>query len=183
MSENNNKKMLSKKKKKIIIAITAVTAVIAAFAVIVAANYTFFSTRVIYALMPKSTIAETDSGSVEYHIRLKDSYDSKEVENNPMLAFEYYTYDENGEKIYLDSDASYSADGMDTPVFYLFGFRLIEKIGPMKSTATTVLWVLAAAAVVVMIVVWYILWARKEDAQKAEKYKNQNLNKKKQKRK
>lgn len=175
------KKKISKKGKILISVAVALIAVVIAGTVIFLTNQTYFSTRITYALMPKSLVAETKAGDVEFFVRLNDEYDDKEQSSTPLQAFEYYYYDKDGKEIDLGPDGYYDDDGEQLSMSLIFSYKAGEKLAAVKSVLKTIGWVLAAVVFVGLIVIWFFVWSKKQDMEKEQKYGNKNSSTKKRK--
>lgn len=179
--KKKKKIVLSKTQKKVIIAFAVIIAVVLTGVLIFKTNQTYFTTKMMYAFMPQSYVAELDEGDIEFFVEYNKDYSPKKYNNEIVKAFQYYYYDENGERIDLGIDGGYDDDGdgekspLSVPFMYLMG----QRIGEFKSVMKKVLLAAAAVIVVVLIVVWFIVWSKNEDKQKHEKYGDKNNHKKK----
>lgn len=163
---------LSKKQRNAIIAFAVIVAVAITSLIVFKTNQIYFTTKIMYAFMPQSYVAELEEGNIEFFVEYNKGYSAKESNNDPMQAFRYYYFDENGERVDLGIDGGYDEDGTGEkkPLSVPFMFLMGQRIGTFKAIMTKVMLVLAAVIVVVLIVVWFIVWSKNEDKQKLEKY-------------
>lgn len=180
---NKKKISLNKTQRNIIITFAVIIAVAITGFVVFKTNQTYFTTKLMYAFMPQSYVAELDEGNIEFFVEYNKDYSPKKYNNEIVKAFQYYYYDENGEKVDLGIDGGYDddGDGEKSPLSVPFIFLMGQRISTFKSIMTKVLLVLAAVIVVALIFVWFIVWSRNEDKQKLEKYGNKNNKNKKKK--
>lgn len=175
------KKKISKKGKILIAVAVLLLAVVITSVVVISTNQTYFSTRITYALMPKSLVAETKAGDVEFFVRLNDDYDANAQSSTPLQAFEYYYYDKDGKEIDLGPDGYYDDEGEQLSMSLIFSYKAGEKLATLKSVLSKVGWVLATVVFVGLIVIWFFVWSKKQDMEKEQKYGNKNNSAKKKK--
>lgn len=163
---------LSKKQRNIIITFAVIIAVAITGLIVFKTNQIYFTTKLMYAFMPQSYVAELDDGNIEFFVEYNKDYSAKESGNDPLQAFSYYYFDENGERVDLGVDGGYDEEGNGekSPLSVPFMFLMGQRIGTFKSIATKVMLALAAVVIVALIVVWFIVWSKNEDKQKLEKY-------------
>lgn len=170
--KENKKINLSKKQRNIIITFAVIIAVAITGLIVFKANQIYFTTKLMYAFMPQSYVAECEDGNIEFFVEYNKDYNVKESNNDPLQAFSYYYFDKNGERIDLGIDGGYDfyGTGDKGPLSVAFMYLMSQRVGTFKSIVTKVMLALAAVAIVALIVVWFIVWSRKEDRQKLEKY-------------
>lgn len=163
---------LTKKQRNVIITFAVLVAVVITGLIVFKSNQIYFTTKLMYAFMPQSYVAELDDGNIEFFVEYNKDYSAKESNYDPMQAFRYYYYDENGERVDLGIDGGYDevGNGEKSPLSVPFMFLMGQRIGTFKAIMKKVLLALAAVIIVVLIIVWYIVWSRNEDKQKLEKY-------------
>ena len=163
---------LSKKQRNAIIAFAVIVAVAVTSLIVFKTNQIYFTTKLMYAFMPQSYVAELENGNIEFFVEYNKDYSAKESNNDPLQAFSYYYFDENGERVDLGVDGGFDEEGNGEkqPLSVPFMFLMGQRIGTFKSIMTKVMLVLAAVIIAVLIVVWFIVWSRNEDKQKLEKY-------------
>lgn len=172
---------LSKKQRNIIITFAVIIAVAITCLIVFKTNQIYFTTKLMYAFMPQSYVAELDDGNMEFFIEYNKDYSAKESNNDPLQAFSYYYYDENGERVDLGIDGGYDfyGTGEKGPLSVAFMYMMSQRINTFKSIVFKVLIAIAAVAIAALIVVWFIVWSKNEDKQKLEKYGNKTKKKKK----
>lgn len=179
---DKKKNSLTKTQRNVIITFAVIIAVAITGLIVFKTNQIYFTTKLMYAFMPQSYVAELDEGNIEFFVEYNNDYSAKESNNDPMQAFRYYYFDENGERVDLGIDGGYDEEGNGekSPLSVPFMFLMGQRIGTFKAIMSKVMLGLAAIIVVALIVVWFIVWSRNEDKQKLEKYgdKTKNKNKK-----
>lgn len=170
------------KKSKAAIIIAVIAAVIGIITAVCIANKTALISEITYIAMPKviDTHDYDETLDLVLYVEKNDDFDPKADEKEPLKAFKYYYYDENGEKVTLNyDDPVFEGTDNETMVSSIFYFEVLTKLSGLR-TAMTVVGIVAAVLVVIgLIVLWYILWSKKYDREK-EKF-NQNKGKKKRK--
>ena len=163
---------LNKTQRNIIITFAVIAAVVITGLLVFKTNQIYFTTKLMYAFMPQSYVAELENGNIEFFVEYNKGYSAKESNNDPLQAFSYYYFDENGERVDLGVDGGFDEEGngekqpLSVPFMILMG----QRIGTFKSIMTKVMLALAAVIIVALIVVWFIVWSKNEDKQKLEKY-------------
>ncbi len=172
---------LNKTQRKVIIAFAVIIAVIAAVFTIYKTNQVYFTTKMMYAFMPQSYVAELDEGNIEFFVEYNKDYSPKKYNYEIVKAFQYYYFDENGERVDLGVDGGYDddKDGEKSPLSVPFMFLMAQRIGTFKAAMKKVLLAVAAVVIVALIVIWFIVWSKNEDKQKMEKYGDKNNHNKK----
>lgn len=178
-----NIKMPRKIGKKGIIAI--VVAVVLAIAVLATSLYVSNNkvkvySDVIYMLMEKEKAAEDGSGRV-FHIRKNAEFNSKDKNASILDAFEIYYNDENGNEIVYKTDDMVLSDDQEIGadlVILTFTTSAIKKFNTVKSIAVIVAIVIAVLVVIGLIFLWYKIWSKKEDEEKARRLAKINQKKK-----
>lgn len=171
------KKKLSKKSKALIIVAVVLLAAIVASVITVSVNQAYFGTKITYALMPKSLVAETKAGDIEFFVRLNEDYDAKAQGSTPLQAFEYYYYDSEGKEIDLGPDGYYEDGDEKLSMSLIFSYKAGEKLATVKSVLSKIGWALAAVVFVGLIVIWFLVWSKKQDEEKAAAHKKNNSTK------
>lgn len=171
---------ITKKQKKIITAVVCAVAALAAIIAIISVNKTAIYSRLILSFMPDSVVADNGSGT-EYFVELSKGVDKKDIEENPLMAFSFYYYDENGKRIDLGPDPVIEENGEDTHLAIAFLLKSvfdgnIPNTDDIKVVVSVVVIIIAAAA---GSVVWFIVWSKNED--KEQQLRKQKANKKKKK--
>ena len=130
-------------------------------------------TEAMYALMPKeitTTVGKDPSYEITLGVRKNPDFDAKKQSKTPLVAFEFYYYNEKGELVELGSDGSIVVDGADYGPGYLsFLVKAKENLNTVKSVASKVIIVLVILAVCGLIVVWFKVWSKKEDEKKEQR--------------
>lgn len=171
MKKNKN----NKKRIKIISAITAVVLVIAITAVTIATNKTAetaFNTKMTLLLMPDSLSTAFDGKDVTFYVRENKKFDSKKESSQPLNAFEFYYYDDDGNEVNLGSDGTYKTKSIDIMPSVLFLMKTNENLAKVKSIGAKVGVVLVVLVFALVIVLWYKSWSKRQDKEKEKKYKN-----------
>lgn len=180
-----------KKKKKIVICVIAAALIV--FAVTFALLFNFNSTvqtkvytEALYALMPKeitTTVGSDPSYEITLGVRKNPKFDAKKQSKTPLVAFEFYFYNEKGELVELGSTGSIVVDGADYGPGYLsFLVKAKENLNTVKSVSSKVIIVLVVLAVCGLIVLWFKVWSKKEDEKKEQRLISNGSKKKKNKR-
>ena len=175
MSENNKKN--TKKLKKILIPIAVIILVLFSALMIIRANSTAIVTKAMYSLMPESYVAETQDGEVEYFVEYSKTFNPKTDGENALNAFEYYCYDENGNKVELGPDATFINDsGNEISLDMMFSSSMGEKISKIQKVFSVVVKVFFVVLFVGLIVLWFFKWSKKQDLEKEMKYGSNKQN-------
>lgn len=176
--ENKEKKKikLNKKSKAGIIFLTVI-AVIGIIVALCVANKTALTAELTYVFMPKVIdTGEYDSSLdlVLYAEKNKD-FSAKKDADEPLKAFKYYYYDDNGKKVSLNYD-DLVFEGTDNEMMACAQFYLeaVKSLNAFVKVIKIVAVVLAILLVAGGIVLWFVLWSKKYDREK-EAY-NQKVN-------
>lgn len=182
MSENNKKN--AGKLKKILIPIAAIILVLFSAILIIKANDVAIVTKAMYSLMPESYIAETQDGNVEYFVEYNKDFNPKTDRDNALKAFEYYYYDEDGNKVELGPDGTYlSTTGEEVSLDMVFAVNIGEKFSKIQKVISVIVKVFFVVLFIGLIVLWFFKWSKKQDMEKEKKYGNNKQNKSKNKKK
>lgn len=186
MSTENFEKPVIKltKKAKAIIALLVALAVIVTGIIVVKVNDEAIYNELVYIVMPKTIRAEEMQDDPDFHIdfdihvRKNKDYDIKTQSQQPLEAYEYYYIDpETNEEVVVKGTEEIEVDGNKIGPYLLFLIKAKENEDKIKSVATKSAWVLGPIAGVALIIVWFLIWSKKEDEQKA-RMANKNNNKK-----
>lgn len=170
-------KKIGKKAKALIITAVVIFAVIVV-SIVVKANETYIYSRGLYLLMPKSVTIEVEDKSYEFYARINEDFNAKEQKSAPLEAYEYYCTDpDTGEEILVSGTDNVELNGEYKQVFLSFLIDAKIRLDTIKSVVSKCFAVLIVVAIVALIVVWYKVWAKKEDEAKAKKYKVKNHHK------
>lgn len=172
--------IITKKQKKIIAVVVCVIAALAAVIALISANKTNIYSRVILSFMPESVVADNGSGR-EYFVELTKGIDAKEIEENPLMAFSFYYYDENGERIDLGPNPMVEENGEESSLAIAF---LLKSVFDGSIPDTNDIKVIVSVVVIIVVgiamtVVWYIVWSKNEDKEKERNKAKANKKKKK----
>lgn len=183
-NKENSKVKLNKKSKAVII-ILSVVAVVGIVISLCVLNKTAITTKLTYAFMPKVIdMSEYDSSlDLVLYVEKNDEFNAKKDAKEPLKACKYYYYDENGEKVTLNYDdpifVGTDNEGMVCIPFYLEATKgLNSLVTGIKITAV----VIGVLIVIGAIILWFILWSKKYDREKAaynQKVNSSGKNKKK----
>lgn len=177
---SDNKKINTKKLKKILIPIGIILVVFLSMFLIIRANSNAILTRLVYSAMPESHVVETQDGTFEYFVEYNEDFDPKEDSENPLQAYTYYYYDDNGQKVDMGPDAVYyDADGNENSLDMVFVLRIMEKLEKIEKVLPKVMWTLIVVAIVGLLVLWFFRWSKKQDLEKEMKYGNKKHDNKK----
>lgn len=166
------KKKLSKKV-KIIITFIVVIAVILSGIIIVRTNETAVYTYVMYTLMPKTISAEEMHNNFDLSVRLNKNFDPKTQDSQPLEAFEYYYTDpKTGKEVVVGGTENVLINGDEVPAYLGFVIKAKMNLETIKSVLTRIAIVLVVILIAGVIVIWFKVWSKKEDEQKARLYKN-----------
>ncbi|MDE5984899.1 MAG: hypothetical protein K2H13_06580 [Eubacterium sp.] len=174
-----------KKKIKIISILAAILVVIIVLSSVIAANQFRIKSELLYYVMPDSIEMELNNDSMlELYKRKNENYDYKTQKDNPLAAFEFYYYDENGDEVVVNGDNPIMIDGevQGAPTM-AFILSSSDKLNHIKKVATIVSCLVILIITVALIFIWYRVWCKKQDEEKERKYgrKNENNHKKKKK--
>lgn len=177
MSNNTNEEKVTKitKKQTKIIAIVVAVAVIIAGAVLISANQTAIYSRLLLSIMPESVVSENEP-HIEYFVELADEINNEEVKENPLLAFSFYYYNENGDKVDLGVDPDLVENGQQVslPVVFLVKSALDGNIPNIKNIITIAVVVAIIIIGAVLSIIWFVIWSKNEDKNKAQLKAKQN---------
>lgn len=174
--DKKGKKKVSKKAKAAII-IVAVVAVIAVIIALIAANKnTIINNTMGYLLPDQIDFSEYDTEEerdlIVYKERNKE-YDPKKDKAEPLKKYNYYYYDDNGNKVTLRYDEPLFEGTEDEELACTtFYAEAINKLPTVVSVLKAVIAVIVIAVVIAAIVIWYILWSRNYDKEKENAFKN-----------
>lgn len=182
MSDRIKKTHRLSKKGIIAIVIAAVLVVAVAVAsVYVSNNKVKVYSDILYILMDKERPAEDNSGRI-MHIRKTSDFNPKDEGVTMLDAFEIYYNDDSGkEYVFKVNDKIPSDDqqiGADL-VILAFEASALQKVNTIKSVAVKAVIVIAVVAVIGLIFLWYKLWSKKEDEEKAKRIAKSSQNQKK----
>lgn len=167
---------MNKKKIKIISIISAVVAVIIAASALISANYTRIHIDVMYSLMPDYIDGSFDDvNPVRIYKRKNPNFDYKTQKDNPLQAYEFYFYDDEGNEISTTGDEELVLDGEEIGMMY--GDFLPQMLENWESLKTKLIVCAVIASLLIisgLIVLWFIVWSKKQDEEKAKKYSNKN---------
>lgn len=175
--DNVKKKPLSKKAKKTIIILSSIIGVLLILLIGYKVNETYINARLLYALMPESGVAMMDDKEVEFYVEFNKDFDSKN--DNVLEAYSYYYYDDEGNRVDLGPNGTVLYEGEEAPLFYAFMIDTMKTAGNVRNVLLKVVAVVAVIAVIGLLVLWFVLWSKKQDAEKAAKYGNKKTNKQK----
>ncbi|MCM1114457.1 MAG: hypothetical protein NC397_03075 [Clostridium sp.] len=163
-----NEKM-SKSKKKKIIAFSVAGVIIVAAVILISVFQNAIYSQGLYTLMPKSQVSTLSDGS-EVTVYVKQNPDYNPMGSAPPLeAFEFYYIDENGNEVNIEDAEGFEYNISDyQTAFVLFAGQKMQTI---KSVATPIIVVLVVAILAVCIFLWFKSWSRRQDEEKARKYK------------
>lgn len=175
------------KKAKIITAIVSVFLVLAVIVGIAATavNKESLSASLMYSLMPKELEGEfeNDKGElykITFYLRKNPNYDSK-TDSDVMNAFEVYYYDDNGEEVNLGSTGAYEASNQTVNPLILFIYKAGEQLDDIKKDVKLGVGIFIAVLIFALIVIWFIVFCKQEDANKAKLNENKHQGKRKKK--
>ncbi len=164
-------KQKNKKSKKGIIIAAAVAVILIIAATAAAVNYESIAVKVTYALMPSSLETEVNDKTITFYKEFNKDYDFDKNSDQPLTAFNFYYYDENGEKVTLDGMDNY-VDGDETVMPSLgFILKAKENSNIIKNVISKIMIVAVIVIIVLLIYLWYRSWSKREDAKKAKYYK------------
>ncbi|MDE6767659.1 MAG: hypothetical protein K2J35_05650, partial [Eubacterium sp.] len=129
-----------KKKIKIISILAAILVVIIVLSSVIAANQFRIKSELLYYVMPDSIEMELNNDSMlELCKRKNENYDYKTQKDNPLAAFEFYYYDENGDEVVVNGDNPIMIDGevQGAPTM-AFILSSSDKLNHIKKVATIV---------------------------------------------
>ncbi|MDE6470070.1 MAG: hypothetical protein K2L19_03500 [Eubacterium sp.] len=174
-----------KKKIKIISILAAILVVIIALNAIISANQFRIKSEALYYIMPDSIEMELNNHSViELFKRKNENYDYKTQKDNPLAAYEFYYYDENGNEVVVAADSPLVMDDENQGApGIMFMINSADNLKHIKKVITIVSCVVILVIIVALILIWYRVWSKKQDEEKERKYgkKNENKHKKKKK--
>lgn len=179
---NENKKVNTTKLKKILIPIAVILVLLLGLFLIIRANGTAIITKLVYSAMPESYVVETQDGTYEYFVEYNDEFDPKADIENPLKAYAYYYYDENGERVDMGPDAVYiDPNGKENSLDTAFVLGIAETLEKINKVFPKIITVIVIVAIVGLIVLWFFKWSKKQDMEKEKKYGNNKQNKSKKK--
>lgn len=166
---------ITKKQAKIIAVVLSIAAVIVAAAVIISVNQTAIYSRLILSFMPESVVSDTEPHT-EYFVELSDNLNDEKIKENPLLAFSFYYYDENGERVDLGPDAKIDENGSEVSlsIVFLLKSALDGNIPNFRDITTIVVVVAILVVGIALSVLWFIIWSKNEDKNKAQLKAKQN---------
>lgn len=133
---------------------------------------------IVYIFMDKEKRAEDETNRL-YHIRKNANFDPKDKDATILDAFEIYFEDENGEMCYYSADDKFTYDGSDEATAGLVILIFITSgIAPLKKVGTAAAIIVPIVVVIGLIVLWYKLWSKKEDEERAKRIAKYNKKKK-----
>lgn len=177
------KKKMSPKMKKITIA-GIVIGIIAVIAIVLGINHTAVMSEINYALMPKSITPTIGGTQMEFYVYKNKDFNQFKDKDTPLKAFGYYYIDENGKKVDLGWDKSYTASNGETftPSLF-FMFQAGENTTKVKNVASKIIPIVVIVVVILLIYLWFKNWCKREDARMealyGKKEDRHNKNKKK----
>lgn len=176
---------MDKKKIKLISIAAAVAAVIIAGIIALSVNYTRIQIDVMYKLMPDYIDGSFDDvNPVRVYKRRNPDFDYKTQKDDPLAAYEFYFYDEDGEEVSVVGGEVLEIDGEEIGMLYGdFLPQLLENWGKLQNKLIITGVIAAIVIITGLIILWFVLWSKKQDAQKAKKYGNKPSKKKKKSRK
>ena len=180
--EDNKKKPLRIGKKGIAAIIVAAVLIIAVIvtSVYVSNNKIKVYSDIIYTLMDKEKLAEDGSNRL-LHIRKNPEFDAKAKNATLLDAFEVYYNDESGKEYSFKADDKIMSDDQEIGadmVILAFEASALEKLNPIKSVAAKIAIVVVVIVIVGLIFLWYKIWSKKEDEEKARRLEKTNQKKK-----
>lgn len=181
MNDNieTNKKKIDKRTIKISVLIAAAVLLVAGI-IAISLNKTAINTNITYALMPKSISDNIEGNEVTFYVRKNKNYDPKKNAKQPLEAFEFYYYDEDGKEVNLGSNKAYKINGKSVLPSILFMIKVQQNIKNFKNILfSIVIPVISVIVIGAAVFFWYKAWCRQQEKEKAEKFKNANKNKKK----
>ncbi len=171
MKDNNTDIQKSRKNKiKIISIITAVVLLIAISVTFVCLNLTLVETKVTMLLMPNSLTTAFDGKEVTFYARENKNFNPKTDASQPLSAFEFYYYDDNGKEVNLGYDGLYKTKTQDIMPSFLFLIKTNERVNNIKNALPKIVVVLIFIFIIVLIVLWYKSWVKRQDMEKKKKY-------------
>ncbi len=177
--KNKVKKPMSEKTKKTLIVLSAILAVIIVLLTVYLTNKVEIQARVVYMLMPDSAMGMMDGSDeeTEFFVEFNNDFDGK---NDDMLeAFSYYYYDDDGNRVDLGPGGTIIYEGEETSLFYAFAIDLIKNASTAVNIIKKAAVVIVVVVVVALLILWFVLWSKRQDREKAEKYgEKPNKNKK-----
>lgn len=178
---NNSKKPVKIGKKGIIAIVVAAVLIIAvtAASVYISNNSVKVYSDIVYILMDKERLAEDGSDRM-FHIRKSADFNYKSENASLLDAFEVYYNDENGTEYVFTPDDKVESDGQEIGadlVILAFETTALDKLNTIKSVAVKLAVVLVLVVIVGLIVLWYKIWSKKEDEEKARRLAKTNQKK------
>ncbi|MCM1285239.1 MAG: hypothetical protein NC213_06825 [Acetobacter sp.] len=173
-----------KNKKKLIacIVVSVFVVLIIAMALFVKFNQTAVYNQVLYTFMTKSetvVINEEKNTELTLYIRKNPDYDVKKNEKMPLEAFDVYYFDKDGKEVDIGT-GSLIYEGEDCGIPCLgFLLKAVQKLNTVKNVLVKVLIAFAVVAVIALIFIWYIIWSKHEDEEKAKRLSKTTQSKKK----
>lgn len=172
-----DRKVRLNKKSKAAIIVVSIIAVIGIIVAVCFANKTALVSEISYLAMPKVIdISEYDSSlDLVLYVEKNKDFDAKKDEKEPLKAFKYYYYDENGKKVSLNYD-DLVFEGTDNEMMVCAQFYLeaVQKLNGFVK----VLKILAVILVVLLIVggtvLWFFIWSKKYDEEKEAIFNKKN---------
>lgn len=168
------KKRLTKKAKAAI-AILVAAAVIAAgcglFAFFTSSNSYALYNKVLLSLMPESI----EHNGLTFYVKPNPDYNAKESPESDQFIY-YFMAKEK--EIDLPGGVYTDVDKNKTLISAGFYVKAMEQLNKIKSAVHIVIGVMAFIVVAVLIYIWYKLWCRREEKEKALLYGNKPKKKK-----
>lgn len=157
------KKNVNPKKKKIVIA-AIIVGVIALIAILIGVNHTLIMSDFNYAMMPKSITADVDGRNITFYKYKNKEFNQFKDKETPLKAFGFYYLDDNGKKVDLSWDKSFtgSKGTTFTPNIW-FMFKANDKLEKVKSVSSKVIPIVVIVLVVLIIYLWFKNWCKRED--------------------
>lgn len=164
------KKKMEPKKKKITIA-AVIVGIIAVVAILIGINHTAIMSDINYAFMPESITPTVDGVQVEFFVYKNKDFNQFKDKNTPLKAFGYYYIDENGKKVDLSWDKSYTGSkGTKFTPNVWFMIQSGQKLSKFKSVSSKVIPIIVLVVVALLIYLWFRSWCKREDARMEAMY-------------
>jgi hypothetical protein len=155
------------KKVKIVV---AVVAVVVAIIVAIAVNWTTIRMQLIYNLIPDSIEATLGDEAVTIYKRKNSDYSRK---NDGWNYVQFYFNDADGSEVSVNGDEELVYNGENYGVLYGdFLLPVLTNITHYVNIVKAIIAVVVILIVVGLIFLWFVLWSKKQDAEKEKKYGN-----------
>ena len=168
---------ISKKRITAIIVVAVLLIAIISTSIYVSVNKVKVYSDIIYTFMDKEKLAEDDTNRL-YHIRKNPEFKSKGKDATILDAFEIYFEDENGKMCYYTSGDNFPYDGDEAGADVVILIFISSALVPLKKIGTAVAVIVPIIVIVGLIVLWYKLWSKKEDEERAKRIAKYNQKKK-----